>query len=230
MKNSLVRILTFLLAITLAVNLTACGSNNNGVDDVKRSMPSVDDEEYMEYYEGYSDDEEEYFTVDDDKVYEEDDARAAQKYISPFKPANATDKVFCAHNYGFGHHGVDCTVKNKSGTAISAPVVAVKDGTVLTASSTIARGIFVYLDHGDGTQSAYQHLASKTVKQGDKVKQGAKLGMSGSTGNSTGIHLHFELIKCVCGSCKNRKGIEPLWGGITIDKCHVNPCSYIPTL
>lgn len=56
-------------------------------------------------------------------------------------------------------------------------------------------GNYVMIDHGDGTASVYAHMynGSIAVKNGDKVKQGQKLGMMGSSGSSTGSHLHFEI-------------------------------------
>lgn len=56
-------------------------------------------------------------------------------------------------------------------------------------------GNFVVLDHGGGITSRYLHLASVSVKPGQKVTVGQKLGVEGTTGGSTGVHLHWEIIK-----------------------------------
>jgi murein DD-endopeptidase MepM/ murein hydrolase activator NlpD len=51
----------------------------------------------------------------------------------------------------------------------------------------------VFLDHGDGTQTRYAHLSRIDVRVGEGVRQGDVLGLVGSTGASTGPHVHFEL-------------------------------------
>ncbi len=49
------------------------------------------------------------------------------------------------------------------------------------------------IDHGNGYQTLYAHMSSVTARCGQSVTQGATIGLSGSTGNSTGAHLHFEV-------------------------------------
>lgn len=53
-------------------------------------------------------------------------------------------------------------------------------------------GRWIEVDHGDGWTTRYAHLSKQTVKEGEKVKQGQKIGTVGSTGGSSGPHLHFE--------------------------------------
>jgi biotin carboxyl carrier protein len=74
------------------------------------------------------------------------------------------------------------------------PVVAAAPGVVTTAYSTITGGYgkWVVVDHGSGESSLYGHLSAVSVKVGQQVDQGQVLGAVGSTGNSTGPHLHFE--------------------------------------
>ena len=64
-------------------------------------------------------------------------------------------------------------------------------------------GEYVVVDHHDGTMTLYAHLSpnSRTVAKGDKVSQGQVLGIVGTTGNSTGLHLHFEVR--INGKCVN---------------------------
>ncbi|TFV88112.1 M23 family metallopeptidase [Blastococcus sp. CT_GayMR20] len=85
------------------------------------------------------------------------------------------------------------------------PVYAAADGTVLTAACTSAYcdrdgslsvagyGNLVELDHGAGVTTRYGHLSAYTVTPGQPVSAGTLLGFQGSTGNSTGVHLHFEV-------------------------------------
>lgn len=75
------------------------------------------------------------------------------------------------------------------------PVHAWKAGTIaLVRSLTTSYGKHIRMNHEDGTSSLYAHLSRFNVGQGDRVRQGAKIGEVGSTGNSTGPHLHLELL------------------------------------
>ena len=76
------------------------------------------------------------------------------------------------------------------------PVKAADSGYVAAAGwSNQGYGYYVVLDHGNGTQSLYGHLSRFFVNAGDSVRQGTVIGNVGSTGNSTGPHLHFEVIR-----------------------------------
>lgn len=74
------------------------------------------------------------------------------------------------------------------------PVWAAKAGTVVSASYNGSYGNEVVLSHGDGLQTRYAHMQSISVNVGDEVAIGQQVGTEGSTGNSTGSHLHFEVI------------------------------------
>jgi hypothetical protein len=103
--------------------------------------------------------------------------------------------------YGNGHNGVD-VVKYKSQLDT---IIAHSDGKVIFcqtghknnkgAKGTASWGNCVKLDHGDGYCTLYAHLATVSVKNGETVKQGQKIGTMGNTGNSYGAHLHFEVYK-----------------------------------
>ena len=108
--------------------------------------------------------------------------------------ANINNKNFPSYP---GHTGVDININ-----VVGKNVVAVKDGTVIT--STALRnangeykgfGEYIVINHHDGTFTYYCHLlsGSRRVKPGDEVKQGQVIGTVGSTGNSTGPHLHFQV-------------------------------------
>lgn len=76
------------------------------------------------------------------------------------------------------------------------PVAAAKAGKVTTGECVRGGyGCHVILDHGDGIQTLYAHLSQITVDIGDNVSQGEVIGRMGSTGRSTGTHLHFEVRK-----------------------------------
>ena len=85
------------------------------------------------------------------------------------------------------HLGLDFRVP--SGT----PVAAMNDGTVLLARPMYFEGNFVVLDHGQGLLTLYLHLSEFKVKEGDQVKRGQIVGLSGGTGRATGPHLHVAV-------------------------------------
>ncbi len=74
------------------------------------------------------------------------------------------------------------------------PVLAADTGTVIYAGCiNWGYGCHVIIDHGNGYQTLYGHLSSYIPNTGDSVSQGAQIGTMGSTGRSTGTHLHFEI-------------------------------------
>jgi LysM repeat protein len=87
------------------------------------------------------------------------------------------------------HKGID--IANRSG----GPILAADSGKVIVASwlDNTGYGNRVMIDHGNGVKTLYGHMSSFSVVVGQTVKRGDKLGMMGSTGRSTGIHLHFEI-------------------------------------
>lgn len=99
--------------------------------------------------------------------------------------------------FGWRLHPIHGTVRFHSGTDIGAPmgtpVVAAYSGRVGTADFLQGYGLTVVLEHNNNTQQTlYGHLSEIFVRPGTWVKQGEAIGRVGSTGNSTGPHLHFE--------------------------------------
>ncbi len=89
-----------------------------------------------------------------------------------------------------GYNGVD--LANSCGL----PVYASADGFVILARTSGwngGYGKYIVLTHGNGTQTLYAHLLNLLVIPGQKVSQGTQIGVIGSTGNSTGCHVHFEI-------------------------------------
>ena len=88
-----------------------------------------------------------------------------------------------------------------SGTDIAAPagtpILAAADGKVTIANGTDpwggSYGYYIKLDHGEGMETLYAHCSAITVTAGQRVRQGEVIGYVGTTGNSTGNHLHFEI-------------------------------------
>lgn len=86
---------------------------------------------------------------------------------------------------------------------LGVPVKAAMDGRVSAAGVNATYGKFIILSHSGGYQTMYAHLSLVSVKQGDSLEQGAKIGEVGNTGYSTGPHLHFAVYK-------NGKAVNPL--------------------
>lgn len=85
------------------------------------------------------------------------------------------------------HSGID--LGGKSGD----PIYAAADGIVTESAYNVSRGHYIVLTHPSGLQSVYMHLRKRLVKAGERVEQGRQIGQLGSTGRSTGPHLHFEI-------------------------------------
>jgi murein DD-endopeptidase MepM/ murein hydrolase activator NlpD len=78
---------------------------------------------------------------------------------------------------------------------VGTPIMAAASGTVVSSGYEGAYGNQVIIEHGDGYQTTYSHLSGIGVSVGDTVSTGDRIGTRGSTGNSTGAHLHFEVTK-----------------------------------
>ncbi len=98
------------------------------------------------------------------------------------------------------HKGIDI------GAASGSSVIAAAGGTVVIATYSASAGNYIMLSHGGGVYTVYMHLSSIGVSTGESVSRGSTIGTVGSTGYSTGPHLHF---------------------GIRINGSYVNPSSYV---
>ncbi|NPA92782.1 MAG: peptidoglycan DD-metalloendopeptidase family protein [Chloroflexi bacterium] len=92
------------------------------------------------------------------------------------------------NNYGPSHLGLDL------GVWVGGPIYAADSGVVVFAGwSNVGYGYMIMIDHGNGYQTLYAHLSQVNVHCGQSVFQGQLIGLGGSTGNSSGPHLHFEV-------------------------------------
>lgn len=116
--------------------------------------------------------------------------------------AAATPSIWPAHGWlssgmGSRRDPIDGGRDFHPGLDISAdfgsPVYATADGTVRHAAREGGYGNLIILDHGYGLETRYGHLSRYQVRPGDKVKRGDVVGLVGSTGRSTGSHLHYEV-------------------------------------
>ncbi|QDP42268.1 M23 family metallopeptidase [Radiobacillus deserti] len=94
------------------------------------------------------------------------------------------------HRWGSFHKGIDISgVSNRN-------ILAADNGTVVSAGwDDGGYGNKIIIDHNNGYRTVYAHLSSISVSAGQTITQGSKIGVMGTTGNSTGVHLHFELYK-----------------------------------
>ena len=93
------------------------------------------------------------------------------------------------YRWGVLHAGID--LANSIGT----PIVAVSDGVVVDAGPTAGYGMWVKLRHADGTVTLYGHINTALVSVGEHVMAGDQIATMGNRGNSTGPHLHFEVLQ-----------------------------------
>lgn len=85
------------------------------------------------------------------------------------------------------HNGLDMAAPGGS------PILAAYDGTVVAAAYSSSMGNYIMIDHGDGLYTIYMHASALYVSKGQGVTQGQQIAAVGSTGNSTGNHLHFSV-------------------------------------
>lgn len=158
----------------------------------------ADEEEYKKAYEKAE--------ADEQKIQRELQAQAAReaangtqtKYTGTGRflwPCPASSRI--TSPYGYRIHPVYKTKKFHAGIDIGAGygsnIIAAEAGTVSTATYGSGYGKYVVINHGSGITTLYAHCSSLLVNVGDKVSRGQVIAKVGSTGVSTGNHLHFEV-------------------------------------
>jgi murein DD-endopeptidase MepM/ murein hydrolase activator NlpD len=117
-----------------------------------------------------------------------DSAKRTDTLVAPVHAATGTPYRAAGESWSKGYHtGVDFPVP--TGTSVK----AVAAGQVVSAGWGGSFGYQVVIRHADGRYTQYAHLSAISVKDGQSVVGGQRIGRSGSTGNSTGPHLHFEV-------------------------------------
>ncbi|MER6997911.1 peptidoglycan DD-metalloendopeptidase family protein [Streptomyces sp. NPDC000410] len=113
---------------------------------------------------------------------------ARATFSAPVSASPGTPYREAGSSWSSGYHtGVDFAVP--TGTSVK----AVASGRVVSAGWAGAYGYQIVIRHTDGRYSQYAHLSALTVREGQQVNSGQRIARSGSTGNSTGPHLHFEV-------------------------------------
>ncbi|MGW8846758.1 M23 family metallopeptidase [Streptomyces xiamenensis] len=117
-------------------------------------------------------------------------------------PATAAAPTFkapfgCGQTWTYSHHSAEVRraldfVRTDGGATAGAPVLASAAGTATRHSQAGGAGNYIVIDHGGGWRTYYFHLAAYSVPHGAAVAQGQQIGTTGSTGNSSGAHIHYE--------------------------------------
>ena len=99
--------------------------------------------------------------------------------------------------FGYRIHPITGKAHSHTGIDIPAsggtPILACKSGQVVTSAYHYSYGNYVVIDHGNGNSTLYAHMSSRAVSEGQMVTQGQTIGYVGTTGSSTGNHLHLEV-------------------------------------
>lgn len=99
--------------------------------------------------------------------------------------------------FGYRIHPITQRPNSHTGIDIPAPagtsILAARGGQVVTSAYHSSYGNYVVIDHGNGNSTLYAHMTSRAVSAGQMVSQGQVIGYVGTTGSSTGNHLHFEV-------------------------------------
>lgn len=119
------------------------------------------------------------------------------RHIPAIQPVSDKNLKYMASGYGWRVDPVYHIRKFHEGMDFSAEkgtqVFATGDGKVIQAGYNKGYGLSIMIDHGYGYTTRYAHLSKKFVNKGQNVKRGDKIGEVGSTGKSTGPHLHYEV-------------------------------------
>jgi murein DD-endopeptidase MepM/ murein hydrolase activator NlpD len=119
-------------------------------------------------------------------------------YVPCTLPVDQLDGVRISSSYGKRLHPLKNVVTHHNGIDIASPkrsVISTASGWIKETGYSNSLGNFVKIDHGNTYETTYGHLSSVSVKSGDFVILGDKIGIVGSTGSSTGLHIHYEIRK-----------------------------------
>lgn len=130
-----------------------------------------------------------------DGVIEEEKPVVRQKFIAEIKAGvKGTSNFIWPTSGGITQYPVWYHMALDIANPAAPPILAADSGTVIFADCVrYGYGCHIILDHGNGYQTLYAHLSRINVSVGQAVSQGQQIGVMGSTGRSTGTHLHFEI-------------------------------------
>ncbi len=137
-----------------------------------------------------------------DTVYIGDSSYWGWPTLKPYKISS-----YFGPRWGSWHYGIDIT--GIAGGSYGSPIKAIQNGTVSQTGSKSDMGNYVIINHNNGYNSVYMHMSKIIAKTGDAVVKGQVIGLMGSTGRSTGTHLHLGVFTG-SGAYSNSKMINPL--------------------
>ena len=208
-RNRVKRTITIALHFVLLLLFTACPPTRSGIYHIVKKGETlysisrtydVDIQVIAEYNDIYNPDliyeDQELFIPGVSKIEDVDvpdtNGRAGDIIISSgmfIWPTDGLVYSLFGIRWGRMHKGLD--IDNKTGT----PIHASMDGRVIFAGWKGGYGNVVIIEHADNYETRYAHMSKIKVKVGYVVRQGDVIGLMGSTGNSTGPHVHFEIRK-----------------------------------
>ncbi len=191
----LVKIATILAMGTAAVASPAMADEApaNGVIDTNTVAQGSlgDDEEFTELFASWED------LEDGGRITATGDIIAAPRIAVSVPSRMPVDGVQLTSGYGMRDHPILRQRRQHNGVDLAAPrgtpVYATADGMVEMAKYWGSYGNYVQIGHGGDLETRYAHLSSYTVSDGQQVRKGDLIGYIGSTGRSTGPHLHYEV-------------------------------------
>lgn len=191
----LVKIATILAMGTAAVAspVMAEEAPATGVIDTETvaQAPLGDDEEFTELFASWEE------LEDGGRVTAAGNIVAAPRIAVSVPSRMPVDGVRLTSSFGMRNHPILRQRRQHNGvdlaTARGTPVYATADGMVEMAKYWGSYGNYVQIGHGGDLETRYAHLSSYTVRDGQQVRKGDLIGYVGSTGRSTGPHLHYEV-------------------------------------
>ncbi|WP_238598738.1 M23 family metallopeptidase [Saccharothrix sp. ALI-22-I] len=126
--------------------------------------------------------------VKSQQITQDREAEAAEAARPKFaRPANGNFTSGFGGRWGEMHYGIDIA------GPIGTPLYAAADGVVVEAGPASGFGLWVKIEHADGTVTVYGHMDTFSVREGQRVQAGEQIARMGNRGFSTGSHLHFEV-------------------------------------
>ncbi len=178
-------------AANTSTNTTAAADVTEPVRDVQNGSLASGDERFRELFASWSALDTVPTTVPDAPAPAFERPTVSVPSIMPLRGARMSS------GYGMRNHPVLRQRRRHNGVDMAAPtgtpVYATADGLVGRADWFSSYGLYISLDHGADLETRYAHLSRLAVAAGDRVKKGDLIGYVGSTGRSTGPHLHYEV-------------------------------------
>src|SRR5690606_20862861 len=176
------------LALTTSpamANETAAATQITGAVDASRAGAATGDREFSELFASWR-------SMDDTGVVDSGPvAKVSVPSRMPLAAATLTS------DYGMRTHPILGRRRNHNGVDLAqptgTPVYATADGIVSRADYWGSYGNYIQIEHGGEMETRYAHLSDYAVAAGDQVRKGQLIGFVGSTGRSTGPHLHYEV-------------------------------------